>query len=76
MNKDEIFHNDKKPLDIKTDYGKGFVPEIDPRTDYGKGIVYKSIDGNECSTMEEVEEANKLFYDSLITEEEQPKRHR
>lgn len=67
MNKDEIIHNDKRPIDIKTDYGKGFVPEIDHRTDaYDKQLP----------TMEALEQGNRMSFNSLITEEEQPKRHR
>lgn len=76
-----FFYNDKKTLDIITDYGKGFVPKIDPRTDYGKGFVPEINPitddyDKQLPTMEALEQVNKTLYDSSITEEDKPKRHR
>lgn len=80
MDNNNLFYNDKKPIDNLTDYGKGYEPKIDPRTDYGKGLVpdidpttdfgkgisFKSVDGREWATMEQAEAVNRAFYESLI----------
>ena len=81
MEKNNLFNNDKQPIDIKTNYGKGLESKIDLRTDYGKGIMYKSVDGKEWETMKQVETANKEYFDTLMVEpndylEEAPKHHR
>ena len=31
MDNKNLFYNDPKPTDYLTDYGKGFVPDIDPK---------------------------------------------
>ena len=61
-----LFYNDKKPIDDLTDYGKGHEPKVDSRTDFGKGISFKSVDGREWATMEQAEAVNRAFYESLI----------
>ena len=38
--------------------------KIDNSTDYGKGIYYKSADGREYATMDQVRAANKAYWDS------------
>lgn len=81
MDKKELFNTDKQTIDVRTDYGKGLVPKIDSRTNYGKGIVYKSVDGNEWETNEQVEAANKAYFETLMSEssdylDEIPKHHR
>ena len=81
MEKMDFFNNDKRSVDIRTDYGKGLEPKIDPRTDYGKGIMYKSVDGKEWETIEQVKATNKEYFETLMVEpniylDEVPKRHR
>lgn len=41
-------------IDSRTDFGKGLKSRIDSRTDFGKGIYYKTCDGKNVATMEEV----------------------
>ena len=57
-------------IDPRTDYGKGLEPKIDPRTDYGKGIFYKTCDGRDVATMEEVMLYNQMFYDRMMNKVE------
>ena len=101
MKNKDLYFNDQKPIDILTDYGKGFEPEVDPRTEYGKGfgpqidpatgfvvgseeynrvhnpikddyltnfgrgITFKTCDGKEVATMEEVMQYNQMFYERM-----------
>ena len=53
-------------IDPITPYGKGLEPKIEPRTDYGKGISYKTCDGRDVATMEEVMLYNQMFYDRMM----------
>ena len=53
----------KKAMTINED-----IEKIDPRTDFGKGIVFKSIDGGEHASMEDVEQADKAYWDRYITQ--------
>lgn len=39
---------------------------IDNLTDYGRGISYKTCDGKEVATMEEVLEYNQMYYESML----------
>lgn len=39
--------------------------KVDYRTDYGKGINYKGADDREYATIDQVEAANKAYWDSL-----------
>ena len=68
-----------KPIDNVTDYGRGIAPEIDNRTDagrgypepidnrtdYGRGIIYKTCDGKDVATIEEVMQYNQRYYDLM-----------
>ncbi len=82
MDNKNLFYNDPKPTDYLTDYGKGFVPDIDPKKDFAKkGLSFRSVDGSEWPTMEEAEAVNRAFYESLIVEnqkniEEEPRHNR
>lgn len=40
--------------------------KIDPRTDFGRGIVFKSVDGGEHASMEDVKQANKVYWDRMM----------
>ena len=51
----------KKAMTINED-----IEKIDPRTDFGKGIVFKSIDGGEHASMEDVEQADKAYWDRMM----------
>lgn len=53
-------------FDSRTDFGKGLEPKFDPRTDFGKGFYYKSQDGREHATMEAVEQADKIYWASMM----------
>ncbi len=66
----KIKTGNKYIIDNLTDYGKGLEPKIDARTDYGKGICYKAKDGKEYATMEQVEAANKAFYDAMMIQDD------
>lgn len=83
MDKNDII-NDKQPVDIKTDYGKGLEPEIETLTDYGKGlepkidsltdygkeINYASKDGTVCETIEQLTATNQAYFDALKIEKD------
>lgn len=38
----------------------------DIRTDFGKGITFKTCDGKDVATMEEVMQYNQMFYDRMM----------
>lgn len=40
------------------------IDKVDYRTNYGKGIYYKGVDGREYHTIEDLEKANKAYWDS------------
>ena len=63
-------------IDPRTDYGKGLEPNIDPRTDYGRGISYKTCDGKDVATMEEVMQYNQMFYERMMNNSEGKGMHR
>ena len=69
--RDNVDHNlYPTPIDNVTAYGKGLEPKIDNTTDAGKGILYKTCDGKEVATMEEVMEYNQMYYDSMFPKKE------
>lgn len=43
----------------------------DHRTDFGKEIRYKTCDGKEVATMEEVMLYNKMFYERMMIKKDQ-----
>lgn len=45
--------------------------EINPRTDFGKGVSYKTCDGKDVATMEEVMQYNQMFYESMMIKKDQ-----
>ena len=51
MAKDDLYFNDINGLDF--------------RTDYERGIVYKSVDGSEYESMDQVRQANKEYWDRV-----------
>lgn len=51
MEKDNLYSNDIKELDF--------------RTDYGRGLVYKGVDGSEHESMAAVRQANKEYWDRV-----------
>ena len=55
MEKNELINNDIQPVDVRTDYGKGFGDNIDPITDYGKGNMYNSIEDKQLVSTEKSE---------------------
>ena len=57
--------------DYRTDFDKVLEPKIDPRTDFGKGISYKTCDGKDVSTMEEVMQYNQMFYERMMIKKNQ-----
>lgn len=75
MEKNDLYLN-PKPVDNTTDYGKGSEPKIDPITDFGKGIFYKTCDGKNVSTMEEVMQYNQMFYERMKNNSEEKRMHR
>ena len=73
-----MFDNPKHQ-DITYDYnGKRIVysPKIDPRTDFGRGISYKTCDGKDVATMEEVMLYNQMFYERMMNNSEEKGKHR
>ena len=63
-------------IDPRTDYGRGLEPKIDPRTDFGKGITFKTCDGKDVATMEEVMQYNQMFYERMMNNTEEKRMHR
>lgn len=57
-------------IDSRTDFGKGLESRIDSRTNSGKGISYKTCDGKDVATMEEVMQYNQMFYESMMIKKE------
>lgn len=50
---------------------------VDVRTDFGKGIYYKTCDGKDVATMEEVMLYNQMYYERMkIQSQEQKEIHR
>lgn len=47
-----------------------FQTKIDSRTDFEKGIYYKTCDGKDVATMEEVMQYNQMFYKSMMIKKE------
>ena len=47
-----------------------FQTKIDSRTDFGRGIYYKTCDGKNVATMEEVMQYNQEFYERMMREKE------
>lgn len=47
-----------------------FQTKIDSRTDFEKGIYYKTCDGKDVATMEEVMQYNQMFYESMMIKKE------
>lgn len=47
-----------------------FQTKIDSRTDFEKGIYYKTCDGKNVATMEEVMQYNQMFYESMMIKKE------
>ena len=43
-----------------------FQTKIDSRTDFKKGIYYKTCEGKDVATMEEVMQYNLMFYESMM----------
>lgn len=43
-----------------------FQTKIDSRTDFEKGIYYKTCEGKDVATMEEVMQYNQMFYESMM----------
>jgi hypothetical protein len=70
MDKKDLYLN-PEPIDNITDYGKGLEPKIDPRTDFGRGISYKTCDGKDVATMEEVMQYNQMFYERMMNNSEE-----
>ena len=64
MDKKDLYLN-REPIDPRTDYGKGLEQKIDPRTDFGREITYKTCDGKDVDTMEEVIQYNQIVYDRM-----------
>lgn len=58
-------------IDSRTDFGKGLESRIDPRTNFGKEISYKTCDGKDAATMEEVMQYNQMFYERMMIKKEQ-----
>ena len=58
-------------IDSRTDFGKGLESRIDSRTNSGKGISYKTCDGKDVATMEEVMKYNQMFYERMMRKKEQ-----
>ena len=82
MNKEDLYNNilkntdnekylNPKPIDNRTDAGRGYPEPIDNRTDYGRGIVYKGWDGKEFASMDEVMQYNEMFYKSMMINTEE-----
>lgn len=47
-----------------------FQTKIDSRTDFEKGIYYKTCEGKDVATMEEVMQYNQMFYESMMIKKE------
>ena len=47
-----------------------FQTKIDSRTDFEKGIYYKTCEGKDGATMEEVMQYNQMFYESMMIKKE------
>ena len=75
MDKKDLYL-DPKPIDKITDYGKNLTKKNDKITDYGKGISYKTCDGKDVATMEEVMLYNQMFYDRMMNKSEEKGMHR
>ena len=58
-------------IDSRTDFGKGLESRIDPCTNFGKEISYKTCDGKDAATMEEVMQYNQMFYERMMIKKEQ-----
>ncbi len=54
---------------------KNYEYIIDPRTDSGKGKTFKTLDGRDVATMEEVIEYNRMFYESMMIKEAQNQKY-
>lgn len=70
MDKKDLYLN-PEPIDNITDYGKGLESKIDPRTNFGRGISYKTCDGKDVATMEEVMQYNQMFYERMMNNSEE-----
>lgn len=75
MDKKDLYLNPEQ-IDNITDYGKGLEPKIDPRTDFERGISYKTCDGKDVATMEEVMQYNQMFYERMMNNFEEKRMHR
>ena len=47
-----------------------FQTKIDSPTDFEKGIYYKTCEGKDVATMEEVMQYNQMFYESMMIKKE------
>lgn len=55
-------------VDIRTNYGKGLEPKIDPITNWGKGIFYYGLDGKKYPTSAMAAQADKEFWSRMMIE--------
>ena len=49
----------RKGIDYTSEY-------VDPHTNFGKKLLYKTCDGKDVATMEEVMLYNKMFYERMM----------
>ena len=49
----------RKGIDYTSEY-------VDPHTNFGKKLLYKTCDGKDAATMEEVMLYNKMFYERMM----------
>jgi hypothetical protein len=76
MEKNDLFLNPEPKIDTRTDYSKGLKQKIDTRTDFGKGITFKTCDGKDVATMEEVMQYNQMFFERMMNKTEKKRMHR
>lgn len=58
------FEENREGIDFMAEY-------VDPRTNFEKGLSYKTCDGKDAATMEEVMLYNKIFYERMMTKKGQ-----
>lgn len=59
MEENYKFEKNRKGIDYTAEY-------VDPRTNFEKKLLYKTCDGKDVATMEEVMLYNKMFYERMM----------
>lgn len=71
---DKFFNEPKQNIDPSTGFVVGseeynrvrYQKNVDHLTDFGKGITFKTCDGKDAATMEEVMQYNQMFYERMM----------